>query len=401
MKIFVSLLSSLLIFNAFAAGLVAWAPRIAEAISRYVAGWWSPLIIAVLFLAVIPRLPAALQQSAKGITLAAMLITIPIAFGLVWFPTETRNSVDVPPDQAPRAPTTLMSRLREPWDSAAAERPPAVIDLVHCAAAIYQPPGQLKDTVAKLGFANHVLAVNGPSKGIVMINGPEAVIAFEGTNGVDDVGDWFANLDTARAQIKEGTVHRGFLNHYQLVDDQVLDALASNKVSHVWLTGHSLGGAMAVHCALDLERRGELVVRGVMTFGQPLLMVPGCSRIVNEKLAGRFLRFINEADVVPCVAPGFRGGGSLVWFKDGKLKYCRPTMRALVADDGSVTQDDDEAEGPPPLTESEFAAEKRSVRKQFTSPPPGEPVNAQAMPSVTDHNMERYVDAVQTHYGVR
>jgi hypothetical protein len=254
-------------------------------------------------------------------------------------------------------------------------------------------------SIPQLGFPYHEVVENGPAKGVVMIAGEEAVIAFEGTNGLDDIGDWLANLNTSRGDIPEGVVHGGFLGHYNRVADQVRKILDKKAVSHVWITGHSLGGAMAVLCAADLERRGTVTVRGVMTFGQPLLLTPACARVVNETLMGRHLRIVNEADVVPCVAPGFRAGGSLVWVKDGKPQYCPPTMRALAADDGTVMQDDGEAEGPTPLTEEEFESMKQQMKTRFTPAGPDEPIKAQAMPSTTDHNMQRYVDAIQKHYG--
>jgi hypothetical protein len=76
-------------------------------------------------------------------------------------------------------------------------------------------------------------------------------------------------------------------------------------------------------------------------------------------------------------------------------------MRALAADDGTIVDDDEEDQGPKPFTESEFEEKKKQVKAQFAPPQPGEPVNAQAMPSTTDHAMERYVDAIHTHFGVR
>ncbi|MBM4011349.1 MAG: lipase family protein, partial [Planctomycetes bacterium] len=328
-----------------------------------------------------------------------VLAAIPICFGILFFPTETRDPVDVKPDPAPLATTTLLARLREPWSSLNSERLPAAVDLVRCAAAAYQTREQLKESVPELGFAGHVVVEDGPSKGLVLVSGTEAVIAFEGTNGVDDIGDWFANLDTAQSSIAEGAVHRGFVDHYNRVAGQVLEALEEAGIGHVWITGHSLGGAMAVLCAADVERRGKIVVRGVVTFGQPLLLVPACARVINEKLAGRHLRFINEADVVPCVAPGFRGGGSFVWFQDGKPTFGGPTMRAFAADEASALQDNAAEEGPAPLTPSEFEAKKRQVKAQFGPRPSEEQVKAQAIPSTTDHNMQRYVDAVRTHYG--
>ena len=399
MKIFLPLFSILLGFSACAAGIVAWAPRFAESISRCAIRWWSPFALVLLFCCGIPKLPAAWQPNAKLLTLAAMLVAIPVCFGILFFPTETRDAVDVKPTPVPESPPSLLTRLRAPWNSMEARRLPAATDLVRCAATAYETPEQMTKSIAQLGFAEHEVVRNGSAKGVVMIDGTEAVIAFEGTNGLDDIGDWFANIDTSPGSIAEGVVHGGFLDHYNRVADQVLKVLDNHAVSHVWITGHSLGGAMAVLCAADLERRGTVTVRGVMTFGQPLLLVPACARVVNEKLWGRHLRFINEADVVPCVAPGFRGGGSFVWFRDGKLTFGGPTMRAFAADHGAITQDDEEAEGPKPLTESEFEKKKEQVKAQFATPKPGEPVNAQAMPSTTDHAMERYVDAIQSHFG--
>lgn len=399
MKIFLPLFAILLGFSLIAASIVAWAPRFAELVSRYVISWSSLFVLALLLCCGIPKLPAAWQPTAKLLTLAAVLVTIPVCFGMLFFPTETRDAVDVKPAPGPKSPSSLLTRLRAPWNSREAESLPAVVDLARCAAAAYQTQEQMAASIPHLGFSRHEIVSEGPAKGAVMMDGDEAVIAFEGTNGLDDIGDWFANIDTSRSSIAEGAVHGGFLDHYNRVADQVLKVLDNHAVSHVWITGHSLGGAMAVLCAVDLERRGAVSVRGVMTFGQPLLLVPDCACVVNEKLWARHLRFINEADVVPCVAPGFRGGGSIVWVKDGRLKFCRPTMRSLTSDDGTIVEDDEEAEGPAPLTESEFKEKKRQVKAQYAPPPPGEPINAQAMPNATDHNMDRYVEAIRTHYG--
>lgn len=399
MKIFLTLSAILFGFSLIAASIVAWAPRVAECISRYVISWSSLLALALLLCCGIPKLPAAWQPNARLLTLGALLVTLPICFGILFFPTETRYAVDLKPAPPPKSAPSLLTKLRAPWNSREAENLPAVVDLARCAETAYQTREQMAASIMKLGFSRHEVVKEDSARGVVMIKGDEAVIAFEGTNGVDDLGDWFANIDTSRAQIPEGAVHGGFLRHYRRVADQVRTILAVNKVSHVWITGHSLGGAMAVLCALDLEHRGEVVVRGVMTFGQPLLLVPACARVANETLAGRHLRFINEADVVPCVAPGFRGGGSYVWFQDGKPTYGGPTMRAFAAEDGTIVEDDEEAEGPTPLTEAEFKEKKRQVKAQFAPQPPGEPINAQAMPSVTDHNMDRYVEAIRTHYG--
>jgi len=42
---------------------------------------------------------------------------------------------------------------------------------------------------------------------------------------------------------------------------------------------------------------------------------------------------------------------------------------------------------------------KQQMKTRFTPAGPDEPIKAQALPTITDHNMQRYVEAIQTHYG--
>ncbi|HSU67742.1 MAG TPA: lipase family protein, partial [Tepidisphaeraceae bacterium] len=77
--------------------------------------------------------------------------------------------------------------------------------------------------------------------------------------------------------------------------------LISAKLPHtssarVWVTGHSLGGAMATLAALRLATEG-LDVRGVYTFGSP--------RVGNDEFYAKYsvphYRLVNNNDVVPHV----------------------------------------------------------------------------------------------------
>jgi hypothetical protein len=152
MKIFLPLFAILLGFSACAAAIVAWAPRFAESISRYVISWWSPFALVLLFCCGIPKLPAAWQPNAKLLTLAALLVAIPVCFGILFFPTETRDAVDVKPAPVPESPPSLLARLREPWNSMEAHRLPAALDLVRCAATAYETPEQMTKSIPQLGF---------------------------------------------------------------------------------------------------------------------------------------------------------------------------------------------------------------------------------------------------------
>jgi hypothetical protein len=57
MKIFLPLFAILLGFSALTAGIVAWAPRFAESISRYVISWWSLVGLVLLLCCGIPNPP--------------------------------------------------------------------------------------------------------------------------------------------------------------------------------------------------------------------------------------------------------------------------------------------------------------------------------------------------------
>jgi predicted lipase len=81
---------------------------------------------------------------------------------------------------------------------------------------------------------------------------PDAiVIAFRGTQTGPEWLEDFDALPVAN-QFGKGTVHKGFQDQYAKVRASVLAALAQvNLRSRLWITGHSLGGALATLCASD------------------------------------------------------------------------------------------------------------------------------------------------------
>jgi pimeloyl-ACP methyl ester carboxylesterase len=71
---------------------------------------------------------------------------------------------------------------------------------------------------------------------------------------------------------KEAYVHRGFLEDFNAISVAVVSnvktLLAMHPLAKIYITGHSLGGALAILCALEFARQ-KLPVAGVITFGQP------------------------------------------------------------------------------------------------------------------------------------
>jgi predicted lipase len=119
-------------------------------------------------------------------------------------------------------------------------------------------------------------------------------------------------------------VHQGFYNAYKgvapLVQPLAKKLISSFSNAKFYITGHSLGGAMAIHCALDMRQIG-IHVDAVYTFGQP--------RVGNQNFANfqgqltEVYRLINYADIVPHVPPssfGFKHGNPEIWYTPRGMK---------------------------------------------------------------------------------
>lgn len=92
-------------------------------------------------------------------------------------------------------------------------------------------------------------------------------------------------------------LHRGFKNDAAAIYDDAVPYL--RKDLPLRITGHSLGGAVAVIVAAYLEKGGYTVER-VVTFGQPKITT---KQPPTPQLISVLTRVVNELDVVPMIPP--------------------------------------------------------------------------------------------------
>jgi hypothetical protein len=253
-----------------------------------------------------------------------------------------------------------------------------------------------------LGFDRFISIVKGSMIGYVVSGGDVAVIVFRGTNP-DEISDWFVNLDCLSTDTPQGVIHRGFFNAYQTLKGQIVKALGESKPKHLWITGHSLGGALALVCAYDLVENEKVTLDGVVTFGQPMVAHKQLAGHLDKLLLDRYAHFVNEADIVPRIPPSpFVHCGSLVWFQGNGIKRSKPKrLFARVAAAGqSSSNDTDEIT---PLTPEEFErtqAELRSNVAEAKRLRAGRAMAAVHLPLLLDHEMDRYVEKIRKLLGV-
>lgn len=141
-------------------------------------------------------------------------------------------------------------------------------------------------------------------------NGDTLWITFRGS---DSPKDWKNNFtfwqktipyDNMESKIR---VHSGFLNAYKApgVRDRILNAL-SRDTHYIKITGHSLGAALAVLCAVDVQYNFPGCDIEVMLFGCPRVGNKAFAMSYNKRV-DKTVRVENSNDIVTKVPPALWG----------------------------------------------------------------------------------------------
>ena len=188
--------------------------------------------------------------------------------------------------------------------------------LAQAAAMAYRDPAQCAKWATVSGFTGPFdFFDNADTQGFVAESGDAIIVAFRGTQPNRPM-DWFVDAGAVHRpwDHNAGTVHTGFYNALRaiwgvtLAKGEVLPKRLINRGSKtVWITGHSLGGALAELCAAQALFVSNIPVQGVYTFGQPRVGNKAFADAVGGKIGSGIFRFVNHRDIVPRV-PLFSGG---------------------------------------------------------------------------------------------
>lgn len=163
--------------------------------------------------------------------------------------------------------------------------------------------------------------------------GGNRLVAFRGSK---EKQDWLTDGEAWAKQLANCRVHFGFWTAIASVHARILEALKAYPPGDLYITGHSLGGALAMLFAYRCLADWPLDIAGVYTFGQPRVGDAAFAKLYNCYLRHKTFRFVNEEDIVPRlpgVLLGYRHCGQEVFLPStGGTKLNPSLWRKLLSD---------------------------------------------------------------------
>lgn len=197
----------------------------------------------------------------------------------------------------------------------------------------YENNADAKAMLSQLAIKNvHYIDIEG-AQVFVFYNQFDLVISCRGTEP-SALNDILADLEIIKSTWSStkntGFVHRGFKEEVDKVYADILQYVLQNGTNKkIWVTGHSLGAAMATQIAAKLIE-DDCQIQCVYTFGSPRAgdadFASWCDKHLTHK------RFINNNDIVPCIPTVLR------WRHSGQCNYIKSSGAVITLGDISLAR---------------------------------------------------------------
>jgi triacylglycerol lipase len=135
------------------------------------------------------------------------------------------------------------------------------------------------------------------------------IVAFRGTESIHDWMDDFDFIPAPYAPVPgRGTVHQGFQLVYLTIRNNLIALLNKNAAgfNQIYITGHSLGGALCALAAVDIVNVNSNLAPTVYTWAEPRVGHDDFVTFYNTHINVCY-RIVNVWDVVPHLPPEIAG----------------------------------------------------------------------------------------------
>ncbi|MGC9670603.1 lipase family protein [Planosporangium sp. 12N6] len=252
------------------------------------------------------------------------------------------------PLKKPESATFPVYKKLEDILTQVSEHPDRVVAhvLATCAGYAYADAATLTTIMARMGLESNqcrqlsedvdAMFISSHAYLVQSADGRVVILCFRGTQPLDFI-NWLTDADVNPETVPvpfadppvSFAVHGGFYRNVRAVRHEVIHALhraldgrsvrakgkaMPQRMEALYLTGHSLGGAMAALMAVMLRtepayRPLARTLRAVYTYGQPMIGEPGLAAACDndEFLHDNVVRYVYGSDVVPQLPPTVSG----------------------------------------------------------------------------------------------
>jgi len=188
--------------------------------------------------------------------------------------------------------------------------------LAKASKAAYETEDTIKRRMKTIwDFQNFKYIDENDTQCFVIGNDKGIILAFKGTTSIED---WLTNVKIRKVTGSLGgtKVHSGFKSALDCVWARVESTVSEfqNGKSHsLWITGHSLGGALATLATARFLDSGR-AVKALYTLGQPRVGDEAFSDVFNVSFSSVY-RLVNNEDIVTRIPfLGYKHVGQEIYF---------------------------------------------------------------------------------------
>jgi triacylglycerol lipase len=163
----------------------------------------------------------------------------------------------------------------------------------------YQDEASIRAATATWGLNELIFFDKLETQAFLAGNEELLILSFRGTTALLD---WIfdANIDLVGGPA--GRVHEGFMVALSFVWRDIWGYIKEQRNGRaLWVTGHSLGAALATLAVAKLRLERDEAVNGLYNFGQPRAGDQEFARVFDLDFGQQSFRYVNDQDIVPRV----------------------------------------------------------------------------------------------------